>query len=102
MPPCATASERRGPDVVFVGLGAPKQEIWMQSHCRELGAVLLGVGAAFDFHAGLVRRAPPLLQRAGLEWAHRIVQEPGRLWKRYATTLPCSSGDCSSRSAAST
>jgi N-acetylglucosaminyldiphosphoundecaprenol N-acetyl-beta-D-mannosaminyltransferase len=76
------------PDVVFVGLGAPKQELWMQAHFEELRAVLLGVGAAFDFHSGVVRRAPPLLQRAGLEWAHRIVQEPGRLWKRYASTLP--------------
>lgn len=79
---------RARPDVLFVGLGAPKQEIWMQAHCRQLGTVLFGVGAAFDFHAGLVRRAPPLLQRAGLEWAHRLAQEPGRLWKRYATTLP--------------
>jgi exopolysaccharide biosynthesis WecB/TagA/CpsF family protein len=76
------------PDVVFVGLGAPKQELWMQAHVQELGAVLVGVGAAFDFHSGVVRRAPPLMQRAGLEWAHRIAQEPGRLWKRYATTLP--------------
>ena len=76
------------PDVLLVGLGAPKQEIWMQAHCEQLGAVLFGVGAAFDFHAGLLRRAPPVLQRAGLEWAHRLVQEPGRLWKRYATTLP--------------
>jgi N-acetylglucosaminyldiphosphoundecaprenol N-acetyl-beta-D-mannosaminyltransferase len=76
------------PDVIFVGLGAPKQEIWMQAHRRELGAVMLGVGAAFDFHSGRVRRASRLVQRLGLEWAHRIVQEPGRLGKRYATTLP--------------
>jgi N-acetylglucosaminyldiphosphoundecaprenol N-acetyl-beta-D-mannosaminyltransferase len=79
---------RARPDVLLVGLGAPKQEIWMQAHRGQLDAVLFGVGAAFDFHAGLVRRAPPLLQRAGLEWAHRLAQEPGRLWKRYATTLP--------------
>jgi N-acetylglucosaminyldiphosphoundecaprenol N-acetyl-beta-D-mannosaminyltransferase len=76
------------PDVVFVGLGAPKQEIWMQTHCGEVRAVLLGVGAAFDFHAGVVKRAPELLQRFGLEWAYRLAQEPGRLWKRYASTLP--------------
>lgn len=76
------------PDVVLVGLGAPKQEIWMRAHRKELGAVLIGVGAAFDFHAGVLRRAHPLVQRVGLEWAHRLMQEPGRLWKRYLTTLP--------------
>lgn len=79
---------RARPDLVLVGLGAPKQELWMQAHRKELGALLLGVGAAFDFHSGQVRRAPRLLQRVGLEWAHRLIQEPRRLWKRYATTLP--------------
>jgi N-acetylglucosaminyldiphosphoundecaprenol N-acetyl-beta-D-mannosaminyltransferase len=79
---------RARPDVVFVGLGAPKQETWMLEHRDALGAVLVGVGAAFDFHAGVVRRAPDWMQRAGLEWTHRLMQEPRRLWKRYATTLP--------------
>jgi N-acetylglucosaminyldiphosphoundecaprenol N-acetyl-beta-D-mannosaminyltransferase len=76
------------PDLVFVGLGAPKQELWMHSHSDEIGGVMMGVGAAFDFHSGRVRRASPLIQRLGLEWAHRIIQEPRRLWARYMTTLP--------------
>ncbi len=75
------------PDFIWVGLGAPKQEIWMARHWQELQpAVLLGVGAAFDFHAGTVQRAPPLAQKLGLEWLHRLSQEPGRLWKRYFYT----------------
>ena len=75
------------PDFVWVGLGAPKQEIWMARHWQELKpAVLLGVGAAFDFHAGTVQRAPRWAQRLGLEWLHRLLQEPGRLWKRYFYT----------------
>jgi N-acetylglucosaminyldiphosphoundecaprenol N-acetyl-beta-D-mannosaminyltransferase len=73
------------PHVVWCGLGAPKQELWMHRHGQELHpAVVLGVGAAFDFVAGTKRRAPVVLQRAGLEWLHRLVSEPGRLWKRYA------------------
>jgi len=60
----------------------------MREHHDALDAVLVGVGAAFDFHAGVVRRAPPSMQRLGLEWLHRLLQEPRRLWKRYATTLP--------------
>jgi len=79
---------RARPDIVFVGLGAPRQEMWMRAHRDALDAVLVGVGAAFDFHAGVVRRAPPLMQRLGLEWLYRLLQEPRRLWKRYATTLP--------------
>jgi N-acetylglucosaminyldiphosphoundecaprenol N-acetyl-beta-D-mannosaminyltransferase len=79
---------RAKPDVVFVGLGAPRQEMWMLAHRDSFDAVLVGVGAAFDFHAGVIRRAPPLMQRLGLEWFHRLMQEPRRLWKRYATTLP--------------
>lgn len=75
------------PDFVWVGLGAPKQEIWMAKHWQELKpAVLFGVGAAFDFHAGAVQRAPLWAQRLGLEWLHRLSQEPGRLWKRYFYT----------------
>jgi N-acetylglucosaminyldiphosphoundecaprenol N-acetyl-beta-D-mannosaminyltransferase len=78
-----------GADVVWVGIGVPKQEKWMATMRPRLAApVLVGVGAAFDFHAGLVRQAPPPLQRAGLEWAFRLAMEPGRLWKRYARYNP--------------
>lgn len=78
------------PDIVWVGLGAPKQEIWMAEHLGKINAsVLIGVGAAFDFHAGVIKRAPVWMQKYGLEWFFRLVQEPGRLWKRYlaANTL---------------
>lgn len=78
-----------GADVVWVGIGVPKQEKWMAAMRPRLDApVLIGVGAAFDFHAGLVPQAPPRLQRLGLEWLFRLVQEPGRLWKRYARYNP--------------
>jgi N-acetylglucosaminyldiphosphoundecaprenol N-acetyl-beta-D-mannosaminyltransferase len=71
-------------DVVWVGIGVPKQEKWMaQMRPRLEAPLLLGVGAAFDFHAGLVPQAPNWLQKAGMEWAFRLVQEPRRLWKRY-------------------
>lgn len=78
-----------GTDVVWVGIGVPKQEKWMHAMRPRLRApVLIGVGAAFDFHAGLVPQAPALLQRFGLEWAFRMAQEPRRLWKRYAKYNP--------------
>jgi len=81
--------ERCAPDVVWVGLGVPKQEKWMARMRPRLTApVLLGVGAAFDFHAGLVPQAPPALQRLGLEWAFRLKQEPRRLWRRYLRYNP--------------
>lgn len=71
-------------DVVWVGIGVPKQEKWMaQMRPRLEAPLLLGVGAAFDFHAGLVPQAPTWMQRAGMEWAFRLLQEPRRLWKRY-------------------
>jgi N-acetylglucosaminyldiphosphoundecaprenol N-acetyl-beta-D-mannosaminyltransferase len=75
------------PDIVFVCLGAPRSEKWVASHLHHLrtGAVLC-VGAAVDFVAGSRSRAPTLLQRLGLEWAYRLVQEPGRLWRRYLLT----------------
>src|SRR5262249_61668823 len=67
------------PDIVWVGLGTPKQERCMHDHLRRLHApVMVGVGAAFDFHAGVKRQAPPWLQRSGLEWAFRLGGEPGR------------------------
>jgi len=72
------------PDIVFVGLGAPKQEIWMDRARRYLDAPLLfGVGAAFDFLSGGKPQAPRWMMRAGLEWLFRLASEPGRLWKRY-------------------
>lgn len=72
------------PDIVWVGLGMPKQELWIAEHQSRLVApVLMAVGAAFDFHAGIVRQAPPWMQRSGLEWLFRLTQEPRRLWRRY-------------------
>ena len=77
------------PDVLWVGLGAPKQEIWMAQNRHRLNDLtMLGVGAAFDFSAGRVRRAPKWMQKSGLEWAYRVSQEPGRLLGRYASTVP--------------
>ena len=76
-------------DVVWVGIGVPKQEKWMVAMRPYLDAsVLVGVGAAFDFLAGLVPQAPPVLQRAGLEWAYRLAHEPRRLWRRYLRYNP--------------
>jgi N-acetylglucosaminyldiphosphoundecaprenol N-acetyl-beta-D-mannosaminyltransferase len=72
------------PDYVWVGLGAPKQDLWVASHRDALDApVLLAVGAAFDFHAGTRRRAPRWMQRSGIEWAYRLLSEPRRLGGRY-------------------
>jgi N-acetylglucosaminyldiphosphoundecaprenol N-acetyl-beta-D-mannosaminyltransferase len=76
-------------DVVWVGIGVPKQEKWMAALRPHLDApVLVGVGAAFDFHAGLVPQAPSWLQGAGLEWAYRLAHEPRRLWRRYLRYNP--------------
>lgn len=75
-----------GAGIVFVGLGCPKQERWMAEHRGRINAVMIGVGAAFDFHAGTVRRAPAWMRDNGLEWLHRLASEPGRLWKRYLVT----------------
>jgi N-acetylglucosaminyldiphosphoundecaprenol N-acetyl-beta-D-mannosaminyltransferase len=78
-----------GADVVWVGIGVPKQEKWMARMRDRLDApVLVGVGAAFDFHAGLVPQAPGWMQRTGLEWAYRLSREPRRLWKRYLRYNP--------------
>ena len=82
----ATINEAR-PDIVWVGLGAPKQELWMRLARPHLEApLLLGVGAVFDFASGSKRRAPDLLQQLGLEWAYRLAREPRRLGRRYLTT----------------
>jgi N-acetylglucosaminyldiphosphoundecaprenol N-acetyl-beta-D-mannosaminyltransferase len=77
---------RSGAHVVFVGLGCPKQEKWMADHRGRIHAVMLGVGAAFDYHAGVVKRAPLWWQRHGLEWLYRLGSEPRRLFKRYLVT----------------
>lgn len=69
--------------ILFIGLGCPKQEKWMSEHRGKVNAVMLGVGAAFDFHAGLKSQAPAWMQRNGLEWLFRLITEPRRLWKRY-------------------
>jgi N-acetylglucosaminyldiphosphoundecaprenol N-acetyl-beta-D-mannosaminyltransferase len=93
-----TAEERRrvvaeidasGAKVVWVGTGQPKQELWMSEMRPLLAAPLLvGVGAAFDFHAGIVSQAPAWMQRSGLEWLYRLSREPRRLWRRYASQNP--------------
>ena len=76
------------PDVLFVALGNPKQELWMGRNRAKLDVgVMIGVGGTFNFIAGTVKRAPKWMQRCGLEWIYRILQEPGRLWRRYAYGL---------------
>ena len=77
-----------GARVLFVGLGCPRQEVWAYENAEELSMPVLGVGAAFDFHAGKLNQAPAVLQKAGLEWLYRLVQEPRRLWKRYLLLNP--------------
>jgi len=78
-----------GAELVFVGLGCPKQERWMADHRERLAApVLLGVGAAFDFLTGRVSQAPRWMMRCGLEWLYRLLQEPRRLWRRYLILNP--------------
>ncbi len=72
-----------GARILFVGLGCPKQERWMAAHKGRVQAVMLGVGAAFDFLAGVKPQAPRWMQRAGLEWLFRLLTEPRRLWRRY-------------------
>lgn len=80
---------RTRPDVIWVGLSSPKQERFMAAHWRELDAgVLIGVGAAFDFHSGRVRQAPRVIQRSGFEWLFRLCTEPRRLGPRYLKTNP--------------
>jgi N-acetylglucosaminyldiphosphoundecaprenol N-acetyl-beta-D-mannosaminyltransferase len=80
---------RSGADVVWAGIGVPKQEKWMAQMRDRLDApVLIGVGAAFDFHAGLVPQAPSWMQEVGLEWAYRLAHEPRRLWRRYTRYNP--------------
>jgi N-acetylglucosaminyldiphosphoundecaprenol N-acetyl-beta-D-mannosaminyltransferase len=75
-----------GAGTVWVSLGCPKQETWMATHRGRVNAVMIGVGAAFDYHAGTVHRAPLPVQRLGLEWLYRLISEPRRLWRRYLIT----------------
>ena len=75
-----------GAGVVFVSLGCPKQELWMAEHRNRIHAVMIGVGAAFDYHAGTIKRAPKVMQDLGLEWLHRLISEPRRLWRRSLVT----------------
>jgi len=76
------------PDILFVALGNPKQELWMGRNAAKLDVgVMIGVGGTFNFIAGRVKRAPKWMQKSGLEWIYRIIQEPGRLWRRYAYGL---------------
>ena len=78
-----------GADVLWVGLSTPKQELWMARMRQHLSAsMLIGVGAAFDFHAGVKRQAPRFIQRSGCEWIFRLACEPRRLWRRYAVAIP--------------
>jgi N-acetylglucosaminyldiphosphoundecaprenol N-acetyl-beta-D-mannosaminyltransferase len=76
-----------GARLVFVALGCPKQELWMAEHRGRIRAVMIGVGAAFDYYAGTVKRAPLWMQEVGLEWAFRLAQEPQRLWRRYLVAI---------------
>ncbi|MGH2791649.1 MAG: WecB/TagA/CpsF family glycosyltransferase [Actinomycetota bacterium] len=77
-----------GARLLFVGIGTPKQDRWMDSNKGNVHAVMLGVGAAFDFIAGVKKQAPGRLQRLGLEWLFRLVTEPRRLWRRYLIRNP--------------
>ncbi len=74
---------RANPDFLWVALGAPKQEKWMAAHQGRVDGLMIGVGAGFDYLAGNIQRAPEWMQRLNLEWLYRLVQEPGRLFKRY-------------------
>jgi N-acetylglucosaminyldiphosphoundecaprenol N-acetyl-beta-D-mannosaminyltransferase len=85
--PALAEIRRARPHIVWLSLGCPKQELWMLRYAHELApALVAGVGAAFDFHAGTKPRAPAWVQSAGLEWLHRLVSEPRRLASRYART----------------
>ncbi len=77
-----------GTQILFTGLGCPKQENWMAAHKDKFPAIMLGVGASFDFYAGNVRESPEWLGKLGLEWLYRLTQEPKRLWKRYLVLNP--------------
>ena len=73
-------------DFLWVGLGAPKQEEWMAIHHKKINALMIGVGAGFDYHAGNIKRAPNWIQNCSLEWVYRLLQDPKRLFRRYLST----------------
>lgn len=75
-----------GAGIVFIGLGCPKQEVFAAEHKNKINAVMICVGAAFDFHAGMLKQAPAWMQKKGLEWLFRLLMEPRRLFKRYFVT----------------
>ncbi len=75
-----------GAHIVLVGRGCPRQELWVANHLTKVNAVMMAVGAAFDFHAGVLDQAPAWMQKRGLEWLFRLVKEPKRLWRRYLVT----------------
>jgi len=80
-----TTINEANPDILWVGIGSPKQELWMSKHMSKVNVpVLIGVGAAFDFLSGKKKQAPLWIQRTGFEWLFRLIQEPKRLWQRYA------------------
>lgn len=74
------------PDFIWIGLGAPKQEIWMRLHENKVNGLMIGVGAGFDYFADKIKRAPKWMQKSSLEWLYRLMQEPRRLFKRYFIT----------------
>lgn len=74
------------PDFIWVGLGAPKQEVWMSEHKNKVNGLMIGVGAGFDYHAENIKRAPLYMQKLSLEWLYRLMQDPKRLFKRYLYT----------------
>ncbi len=83
-----TAIKTSGADIVWLGISSPKQDIWMRDNVDQLSQTLIGVGAAFDFLSGEVRRAPAWMQKSGLEWLFRLLSEPRRLWRRYFILAP--------------
>ncbi len=80
--------KQSGARIVFVGLGCPRQEVWAYENVKDLSLPVLAVGAAFDFHAGLLSQAPAWMQARGLEWLYRLMMEPVRLWHRYLVLNP--------------
>ncbi len=80
--------KKSGTQILFMGLGCPKQENWMAAHKNQVSAVMLGVGASFDFYAGNVKESPEWLGNLGLEWLYRLTREPKRLWRRYLILNP--------------
>jgi N-acetylglucosaminyldiphosphoundecaprenol N-acetyl-beta-D-mannosaminyltransferase len=84
----ASTIRKSGARIIFVGLGCPRQEIWIYEHLRDLRMPMLALGAAFDIHAGLLPQAPKWMQDRGLEWLFRLYREPRRLWRRYLLLNP--------------